>query len=309
MSRIAVIAVVAVVVLGGVFWLGRSTPGPRAGDDPFAPVDVAGLREPVASAPGAGQKVAKPVQRKEPQNPVIARSLDDAGSYRLREREREDLDARPRAARVAPPPAKEAEPSDLARDLDGAGKDFYQAQLEEENLTGADLAGANLAEANLRHSQLDDANLQDADLRGADLTGANMVGTDLSSAQLQGANLSEAYIQANMRKADLRGADLRAAGLWGVHMNSADLRGANLQGATVKGDFMEADLRAADLRWASMEEVNLHKANLDQAILLGATSLTCETLTIARNWENSIRAPELACGAPLPPIPPELLDE
>jgi len=307
MSRIVVMAVVAVVVLGGVFWIGRNVPEPRAVEDPFAPVDVSDLRAPGAGDAGADRSAAvRPKRAAAPQRKVVMRELGDVGSARLRERE--DVGVRPRAPIAVPvDDEEEAEPSDLAQQLQDGN--LYRAQLEEEDLSGADLQGANLAEANLRHAKLDDANLQDADLKGADLTGANMVGTDLSGAELQGANLQESYIQANMRKADLRGADLRAAGLWGVHMNFADLRGANLQGATVKGDFMDADLRSADLRWASMEETNLHRANLDGAILLGATSLTCETLTIARNWEAAIRSPELACGAPLPPVPPELLDE
>jgi hypothetical protein len=307
MSRTALIAVVAVIVLGGLFWLGRTPSAAPDADDPFAPMDVSALR-PQEAKPAKKPAAAGDSLRRDPDG-VIARDLGGAGSKRLRADDRDDVAARPHAA-VAPPADDEpAEPSDLARDLDGEGKDLFQAQLEEENLTGANLEGANLAEANLRKAQLDDANMKDSDLRGADLTGANMVGTDLSSAQLQGANLSESYIQANMRKADLRGADLRAAGLWGVHMNEADLRGANLQGATVKGDFMKADLRTADLRWASMDGVNLFDADLDNAVLLGATSLTCESLTIARNWQNAIRSPDLACGAPLPEIPPQYAEQ
>lgn len=304
MSRIAMIAAVVVVILGGAFWLGRSTPAPPEAGDPFAPVDVAALRQKPPTKERPKQQAETIRRQAEPVKRRIVRDLGGSGNAVRRD----DVAPRPRAA-AEPASDTPKEPSDLARDLEGQGKDFFGAQLEEENLTGANLEGANLSEANLRHAQLDDANLQDADLRAADLTGANLVGTDLSGAQLQGASLQETYIQANMRKADLRGADMRAAGLWGVHMNKADLRGANLQGATIKGDFMEADLRQVDMRWASMDGVNLHNANLEDAILLGATSLTCDSLTIARNWESSIRSPELACGAPLPPIPPEMMEE
>lgn len=303
MNRLVLLAVTGAVVLAGAFWMGRSMSPREAPEDPFAPVDIAewhGDPVPQERAP------ARPAPRA-PERHVIARDLGGASS--LRERERVDFDERPRAP-LARPAAEneddedEPERGDLA-DMLTTGE-LFGAQLEDGDLRGADLHGANLGEANLRRAQLDNANLKDADLRGADLTGANLVGTDLTGASLQGANLQEAYMQANFRDADLRGADLRAAGLWGVHMNSADLRGANLQGATIKGDFVDADLRTADLRWANLEEANFHRANLDGANLIGAASLSCEVLTVANNWQNSYRNPELACGAPIPAVPPEM---
>lgn len=308
MNRIGILALVAVAVVAGAFWMGRSISPREAPEDPFAPVDIGEFREhePMELARAA---VTPPAARA-PQRHVVQRDLGVADSS-LRARERSDFDERPRAALARPATDDEAadddaEVGELSDQLETG--ELFGAQLEDEDLRGAQLEGANLAESNLRRAQLDNANLKDADLRGADLTGANMVGTDLSGASMQGAHLAEAYIQANMRNADLRGADLRAAGLWGVHMNSADLRGANLQGATVKGDFVDADLRTADLRWANLEEANFHRANLDGAVLLGAASLTCDVLTIANNWQNSYRSPDLACGAPIPPIPPELME-
>lgn len=307
MNRIALLAGSGIVVLVAALWLGRSMSSRQDAPDPFAPVDIGAMHEADSASREPMPTRAAP-QAAAPQ--VVLRDL--GGGSSVRARERDDFDSRPAAPLARPQAAPEDDDEEETRgelaDLVESG-DLYRAQLEDEDLRGANLQGANLAEANLQRAQLDNVNLQDADLRGADLTGANMVGTDLTGAELQGAKLQESYMQANFRKADLRGADLRAAGLWGVHMNEADLRGANFQGATVKGDFVDADLRTADLRWANLEEANFHRANLDGANLIGAVSLTCEVLTVASNWQNSYRSPELGCGAPIPPVPPDLWQE
>ena len=89
---------------------------------------------------------------------------------------------------------------------------------------------------------------------------------------------------ANLREADLRGANLRKANLRRAKLEEADLSGANLVGA---------DLRGADLR-----DARLQAANLQDAKLLKATGLDCDTLRTARDWQYSIRSPDLDCGAP-----------
>ena len=96
---------------------------------------------------------------------------------------------------------------------------------------------------------------------------------DLSNAHLYGRDLVNA---------DLAGADLRHADLRGTVLSGARLMGANLQGA----DFFRTVLDGADLEGAD---------------LVGARFLGCPQLVAAKNWQKTIRDPELACGAPIGP--------
>jgi len=98
---------------------------------------------------------------------------------------------------------------------------------------------------------------------------------DLSSASLRGLDLA---------KVDLRWADLRKADLRGTILSGAVLIGANLAGA----NFFKAVLDGADLSGAN---------------LIGAQFLDCAQLMTTRNWRSAFRDSDLACGAPVPPIP------
>jgi uncharacterized protein YjbI with pentapeptide repeats len=98
----------------------------------------------------------------------------------------------------------------------------------------------------------------------------------------------------DLSHAGLYGLDLANANLAGADLRKADLRGANLAGATLA----RADLAGADFFKATLDGADLSGANL-----AGARFLTCPQLVAARNWQSSLRDPELACGAPIPPIP------
>jgi uncharacterized protein YjbI with pentapeptide repeats len=98
---------------------------------------------------------------------------------------------------------------------------------------------------------------------------------DLSNASLRGLALANA---------DLGGADLRRADLRGTILSGAMLAGANLTGA----NFFKTVLDGADLSGAN---------------LVGARFLDCAQLTTTRNWQSTLRDPELACGSLLPPLP------
>jgi len=98
---------------------------------------------------------------------------------------------------------------------------------------------------------------------------------DLSNASLRGLDLA---------KADLPGADLRKTDLRGAILSGAVLIGANLAGA----NFFKAVLDDADLSGAN---------------LIGAQFLNCAQLMTTRNWRSASRDSDLACGAPIPPIP------
>ena len=99
--------------------------------------------------------------------------------------------------------------------------------------------------------------------------------TDLSNVSLRGLNLA---------KVDLTGADLRNTDLRGTVLSDATLIGTNLTSA----NFFKAALDGADLSGAN---------------LIGAQFLNCAQLMTTRNWQSAFRDSDLACGAPIPPIP------
>lgn len=99
--------------------------------------------------------------------------------------------------------------------------------------------------------------------------------TDLSNVSLRGLNLA---------KVDLTGADLRNTDLRGTVLSDATLIGTNLMSA----NFFKAALDGADLSGAN---------------LIGAQFLNCAQLMTTRNWQSAFRDSDLACGAPIPPIP------
>jgi arabinogalactan oligomer / maltooligosaccharide transport system substrate-binding protein len=87
------------------------------------------------------------------------------------------------------------------------------------DLSNADLSNDDLSGAPLNEVDLTNANLSHADLSGADLGGsimysANLTGADLSGATLAGASLSSAILTgANLAGADLSSADLPGAAI------------------------------------------------------------------------------------------------
>ena len=89
---------------------------------------------------------------------------------------------------------------------------------EPAELCNADLNGENLSGANLYNATLDGTTLN-----GADLSGANLYSATLSGADLTAANLSAA----DLRYANLRGADLNGAQVGKAKLAYADLTGAS----------------------------------------------------------------------------------
>lgn len=172
------------------------------------------------------------------------------------------------------------------------GAIFFQADLGDANLKGADLSGANLGEANLRGADLSGANLRGAYMKEANLWGANM-----NNAQLGGANLN----RADARWAQLNGADLRGANMNGMDLRSAQLRKANLNGATfnwakVTGAMLnEVTIVDVDMQGTIFERANLTKvdftssnlllANLNEAIMDG-TQLS--DVRVDKDWVEKL---------------------
>ena len=92
--------------------------------------------------------------------------------------------------------------------------DLSNANLSNDDLSGAPLSGIDLKNANLSH-----ADLAGADLSGAILYSANLTGADLSGATLAGASLSSAILTG----ANLSGADLSSANLPGTNITQSQL--------------------------------------------------------------------------------------
>ena len=94
--------------------------------------------------------------------------------------------------------------------------------------------------------------------------------------------------------ASLRGLDLAKVDFAGVNLRKADLRGTTLSGAVL----IDADLAGANFFKAALDGADLSGANL-----IGAVYLNCAQLVATRNWQSAFRDPDLACGAPIPPVP------
>lgn len=118
--------------------------------------------------------------------------------------------------------------------------DLHECRLCGAGLSRGTWAGANFYNADLKNINLTGADLKRASLFRADLKGAFLYGTDFGEAHLMQANLRETILEgANFRGADLRGADLRGANLEGANFGGAGLRGADLRGANLGGANFE----------------------------------------------------------------------
>ena len=97
------------------------------------------------------------------------------------------------------------------------------------------------------------------------------------------ANARPELANVSLRGLDLAGADLRMTDLRGTILSRATLNRANC----AQANFFKAVLDGADLSGAN---------------LTGVRFLNCAQLMTARNWQLAFRDPDLACGAPVPPI-------
>lgn len=145
------------------------------------------------------------------------------------------------------------------RDANLSGADLSGSTLNMTRLAGADLSRANLTSAKIIEADLNDANFEKAILIKANLTRSQMLRAKLLQANLAGADLS---------RADLSEADLRVADLSGVNFTKAQLYGAHLGAANINGTkFIEAFLDETNLTQTKGLETNFHKASLNNAIL------------------------------------------
>ncbi len=171
--------------------------------------------------------------------------------------------------------------------------DFFDRNLQEAELVGADLsecdftranlARANLFGANLAHACFADANMSRVDLRGAVLKGANLEGADLSRADIRDGFLVTAnengdfdYSVVTTQKstiddAKFAGANLGEARLGRVMGQSTDLTNCNLRGANLAGaDLSNSNLSGVVFTGADLSDANLSGCRLNGAVLVGA---------------------------------------
>ena len=134
-----------------------------------------------------------------------------------------------------------------------------------------------LPKALLKLTQLEGSFLEKANLEEADLTCANLASTLLASSE--------------MEKATLKRARMRSANLAEARLNNSDLRGT---------DLVVAHLKATDLEGARMGCLETGSGNKVCTDIRGATSLTCEQLRKARNWESAYRDEGMQCGGTMP---------
>lgn len=150
---------------------------------------------------------------------------------------------------------------------------WTQPDLCNARLTGVKLFyNLNLSEAELSGADLSDATLIMADLSGANLSKADLCRADISSASLAGATLSQAFLFG----AKLTDTDLSTANLSKANLSKASLAGADLSRSTLLGaNLFEANLWEANLDTANFTEANLSGAKLTETNLSGAIFHRC----------------------------------
>ena len=156
---------------------------------------------------------------------------------------------------------------------------FYEADLSELVLDGANLDDAVLFEAVLANTSLVGASLRRAVLQGADLRAANLLSTDLSDADLSGTWPRDPTVRLSFPT----GADLRNASLHDTLFARTTLRGCQFSGARLNRTIFS--------------DVNLSLSQgLEDAIHEGSSQITVSTLAQSRGVLS--RAFFSKCGVP-----------
>ncbi len=125
-----------------------------------------------------------------------------------------------------------------------AGCDFSETNLNHANLVDANLAGTSFEHANINKAYLFRANLIGAHLQNVEMINAQLVEANLSGANLTNANGSFVNLAyAILAGTTLSGADLQNGNFWEANLTNAKLSGANLSYT----DMTNADLTGADL--------------------------------------------------------------
>jgi Pentapeptide repeats (8 copies) len=141
--------------------------------------------------------------------------------------------------------------------------------------------------------------------------GFSLEKNDLDCGEFTGISLPA---ETNLRWASLAGANLQNAKLGGTMLAGTIVSAGNLSGADLtRATFSYAIIGSHVLyeragaahcyAGASLEGANLTQTDLLRSYLKGVRGLTCNQLTKAKNWEQTVRDNDLACGAEIPSFP------
>lgn len=101
------------------------------------------------------------------------------------------------------------------------------------------------------------------------------------------------------------GTVMTGAFLTGTNFTDANFENADLRGAIFGHHFLfnrETEQPLGCFPGANLTGAKLKNADLNIAYLVGVKGLTCERLMEAKNWSNTLRDPELTCGAEIPDL-------
>jgi uncharacterized protein YjbI with pentapeptide repeats/uncharacterized RDD family membrane protein YckC len=166
--------------------------------------------------------------------------------------------------------------------------DFFRANLQQADLTGARATRALMVESNISWSAINKADFSDSNLTRANLSGAQIInsqfshvnleqasltGANIGDSQFIGANFAQAnlgkarainsnFSRANLTKTNWQLADASQGNFSGADLEGADLSNSKLVGANFTGaNFQNANFQNADLRFADLRGTNLAGAD------------------------------------------------
>ncbi|NQY79006.1 MAG: pentapeptide repeat-containing protein [Candidatus Caenarcaniphilales bacterium] len=144
-----------------------------------------------------------------------------------------------------------------------AGADLSEADLQFLFLPGANFTNANLTGADLNSSLLEDGNFE-----GANLSGVNLALAFLGNTNFKRANLSEAnLVGARLIDVNFFGANLSKAHFAESELENSSFFGANLTGV----DLQRLGFDNIDFRKADLTEASLYRSDMSNANFTGAT--------------------------------------
>lgn len=171
--------------------------------------------------------------------------------------------------------------------------DFFRANLQQVDLTGARATRALMVESNISWSAINKADFSDSNLTRANLSGAQIInsqfnrvnleqasltGANIGDSQFMGANFAQAnlgkaraissnFSRANLTKTNWQLADASQGNFSGANLIGADLSNSKLVGANFTGaNLQNASFQNADLRFADLRGTNLAGADFQGVV-------------------------------------------
>jgi|GEM_PF-193881 len=136
--------------------------------------------------------------------------------------------------------------------------DFSYSNLTRANLSGAQIINSQFSRVNLEQASLTGANIGDSQFMGANFSQANLGKVRAINSNFSSANLTKT----NWQLADASQGNFSLANLAGADFSNSKLVGANFTGA----NFQNANFQNADLRFADLRGTNLAGADFQGVI-------------------------------------------